>query len=299
MKLLTFISQYNLAEVEMNKSLKKLTSLKIGGVCKYYVIPYGVFELSKIIKFCYCNQIKYFVLGNCTNVLISDDYFDIVFISLKKINTFKNIENIYMLDAGLKSCSIGYKLIKEGYEEALPLALIPGTVGGIIYMNGSCFKRNINSILEKVVLITEKGNIVIKKKPFDFSYRKTCFHNDKIIIVKAIFKFKIKNINSISIFEKYLTMKKNNQPLNSFNAGSIFKNPNNQYAWQLIEDVGLRGFSIGDAEVSWKHTNFLINKKQASFNEMLALIYYTKYKVLYEKKVRLETEIKIITPHSI
>lgn len=299
MKFIKFINDNNLGIVEQNKSLKELTTFKIGGHSKYFVYPKGIFELSKIIKYCYQNNMKYYVLGNCSNVLISDDYFEVVFISLKFLNTIKSKENIYMLGGGLKAPFIGYHLLKKGFEEAIPLALIPGTIGGVIYMNGSCFKRNIDDILEKVVFLTKTGQIKIRKKPFGLEYRNSCFQNNECIILIGIFKFNKLNINSMNLFKKYLNIKKTTQPLNTFNAGSIFKNPKDFLAWELIEKAGLRGYSVGDAEVSKKHCNFLINKNNSTFNEMLALIYFVKYKVLSEFNIELETEIKIITPQSI
>lgn len=299
MKFIQFISENNLGRVEKNKSLKDITSFRIGGVCKYFILPNGIFELAKIVKYCNQLNIKFYVVGNCTNVLISDDYFDMAFISLQNINNVKCINNIYMLDSGLKSMPIGYDLIKKGYEEALPLALIPGTIGGIIYMNGSCFKRDITKVLTKIVMITNKGNIIVRKAPFKLNYRNTCFQTNNCIIARAVFEFAIQNSAAIQLYKKYLNIKKETQPLNTHNAGSIFKNPIHDSAWSLIDKAGLRGFHIGDAEVSSKHCNFLINKGHATFLEMMALIYYVKYRVFNLTGILLETEVKILTPYSI
>ena len=145
----------------------------------------------------------------------------------------------------------------------------------------------------------KQGIIKSKYNNFEFGYRKSYFQNKEYIIIGVILRFNKYSILTKEKYQKFLNIKKTTQPLKSFNAGSIFKNPKDISAWKLIDDCNLRNYSVGDAKVSNIHANFFINDKNATFNEMYSLIYYVKRKVKEKFQIDLIPEIKILTKNSI
>ena len=294
-----FIKENKIGDLFLNYSLKELTTFKIGGICKYYLLVNSFSKLSLLLKYLKTQQVSYFIIGNGSNLLIEDGFIDALFISLNKQNKVVELsESIYIFDAGVKANALGLKILKKGYLDALPLVLIPGTIGGLVYMNASCFKKSMDKIVRGVICLDAFGNIVFLKD-LNYQYRKSILQEKHLIVLKVILEFKEFNDRAYLMLEKYQKIKKNTQPMNSFCAGSIFQNGDNFKAWEVIDRLSLRGFSINDAQISSKHTNFFINKKHATFNEMLALIYYVKTLVYLYYKINLKTEIKIITSASI
>ena len=294
-----YIDKENIGICYKNYSIKKHTTFKIGGICSYYVEVNNSHSLIKLIKYLKKEKYRYFIIGNGSNLLIDDEYLDIVFISLKRLNkSLKLNEHLYLVDCGLKPQALGKKIIEDGYIDALPLVLIPGTIGGLVYMNASCFKQSMDHIVRGVICLNQEGKIIFLKD-LKCGYRKTCFSENHLIILKVLLEFQNKKENSLELLNKYQEIKRNTQPVNTYTAGSMFINGINYQAWELIDKLGLRGFRINDAIISLKHTNFFVNLKNATFNEMLALIYYVKISVLINYQIDLKTEVKIITNNSI
>lgn len=294
-----YIKQNNIGKLYENYSLKESTTFKIGGICRYFIEVESCIKLSLLIKFLKKYHYLFFIIGNGSNLLIDDEFLDVVFISLKKINkVVKLSENIYMIDAGLKPNKLGFHLIKEGFLDALPLALIPGTIGGLAYMNASCFKRSMAQIIRSVICLDQNGDILFLKN-CQFGYRDSIFKKKNLIILKVILAFQEKREDAEAKLIKYLNIKKTTQPTLVNTNGSMFMNTLLYHAWELIDRLNLRGFSINDACISDIHTNFFVNKGNASFKDMLALIYFVKTKVNFELKIKLNLEVKIITYQSI
>lgn len=281
--------------VSRNISFKEKCSFKIGGKIKYFVEIESIELLQKLIKYLYEQQIPYFILGNGTNILASDEDFDIVVISLKKLNKVQINEEIVEIQAGASSIYSGIYLVSLGYDAVLPLAMIPGSIGGGIYMNASCFGESMSDYLVRVDYLDKTGKICSITNFDEFKYRRSPFMENKGIIIKGYFCVK-KNKFAEEKLKKYWLCKKNNQPLDFKNAGCIFKNPNSFKTWQLIKSLNLDSLCIGDAVVSKKHANFLINKNHASFKDMKTLIDIIRKKVYEATKINLELEIKIIEP---
>ncbi len=298
--LLNFIKSHNIGNLYENVNLKTKTTLRIGGIAKYYLEVNNIKSLKQIIKYCYETKQKYFIIGNGSNLLISDEYYDILFISLKKLNKIVKInDNTYFVEAGTNAILFGKKIVDKGYLDAIHLSLIPGSIGGLIYMNASAFKYSMKDITVKVIYMDEFGKIKSKYHDFEFDYRKSYFQNKKLIIIGTILKFTKYSKDTKAKYQKFLNLKKNTQPINSYSAGSIFKNPNDISAWKLIDKCNLRNYSIGNAKVSNIHTNFIVNEKHATFNEMYSLIFYVKRKVKEKFNIELIPEIKIITKDNI
>ena len=286
--------------VDTNTTFKDKTSFKIGGKIKYYIEVYDIDCLIKLIRYLKDSKIGYFIIGNGTNLLASDDDFNIVVISLKRLNNYYNQENMFMIEAGVNASLIGTKITMLGYKNPLCLSLIPGSVGGAIYMNASVYSEEIKKYLYKVEYLDELGNINYLDDFSDFSYRHSFFTNKQYIITKGFFKFE-KDLNSeaIEILNDARRRKKLTQPLNVKCAGSIFKNGKDYVAWKEIKKLDLDNKVVGDAQVSKVHANIFINNNAATFNDMYTLIEDIKKEVFEKSNILLEEEIKILKPQDI
>lgn len=276
--------------------MKKHTSFKTGGSCEYFLTPETVDELVSAVKLCKKENIPVFILGNGSNLLVTDDFHKGVYISMLKINGIAEKDGIITAKSGARLsglCSFASSLSLTGLEE---LSGIPGTVGGAVYMNAGAYGGEIKDTLVKVVYLDKSLNICeLSGEECGFGYRKSIFSDNGGIILSASFKPKAGKKEKIKEKTAELLKKRSEkQPLEYPSAGSTFKRPEGYFAGKLIEDCGLRGFSVGDAQVSEKHCGFVINKGNATAEDILKLISHIQ-KTVYEKfGVSLETEVKII-----
>ena len=283
-----------------NYNLKKLNWFNIGGATKFFFKPETLEKLAQFLRE-FGNKINIFVLGGGSNILLSDNLFDGVVIKLGK--NFSNItlmpNNIIVAGAAVSDKKLSeFALINSigGFEF---LSCIPGTVGGGLKINSGCYGKEFKDILVSIQVI-DKNNGIIKTIPssqINFSYRKTDINKDYIYL-SASFKGKIKKKSEIEKEINILKKKKQtSQPSKIKTGGSTFKNPLDQTSekvWQLIEKSVPLNKSFGEAAISQKHCNFLINKGNASFEDMRKLIRFIKENVKSKTGIKLETEIEII-----
>ena len=283
-----------------NYNLKKLNWFNIGGATKFFFKPETLEKLAQFLRE-FGNKINIFVLGGGSNILLSDNLFDGVVIKLGK--NFSNItlmpNNIIVAGAAVSDKKLSeFALINSigGFEF---LSCIPGTVGGGLKINSGCYGKEFKDILVSIQVI-DKNNGTIKTIPssqINFSYRKTDINKDYIYL-SASFKGKIKKKSEIEKEINILKKKKQtSQPSKIKTGGSTFKNPLDQTSekvWQLIEKSVPLNKSFGEAAISQKHCNFLINKGNASFEDMRKLIRFIKENVKSKTGIKLETEIEII-----
>ncbi len=286
--------------VSLDTSFKDKTSFKIGGKIKYYIEVTDFNNLKSLIKYLLVNKIPYFVIGNGTNLLVSDDDFDIVVISLKCLNNYYQEDETFIIEAGALATYIGTKVTMLGYKSPLCLTLIPGSIGGVIYMNAGVYGVDVKQYLTKVEYLNEFGEVKYLENFNDFSYRKTPFKNNKWIITKGYFRFE-KDLTNSSLTElnDIRSIKRLTQPLNTKCAGSVFKNGKDFTAWKEIKKLGLDNLQIGDARVSKIHANVFVNDGDAKFRDMYELINKVKQTVYDKSKIILEEEIEIIEPQDI
>lgn len=288
-----YIKNNSLGEIKTNKTFKDITTLKIGGSIALLFYPSTIEDF--IIFYKYYLKKKNFpivIIGNGSNILASSDDFKGIVISFKKIvYKYSLIKNIVTVSSGVLISDLINFLKCNNLSGLEQLYYIPATVGGLLKMNGSAYGSAISDNLIYIKVIDEKGNIkVIKKEELEFSYRKTNINNSYIIIESSFYLYsKDKNIIDLEL-KKIVKDRKNKQPLNTNNAGSTFKNPKDNFAWKLIENAGLKGYSINDAQVSNKHSNFLINKNDCNSYEMIELINHIKTKIYQENNIKLECE---------
>ena len=279
-----------------NEIMKKHTTFGIGGEVKLLIYPKSIDELAEIIKTLNKNKIKIHFIGSGSNLLINDEKLECAIISLKK--TFKKVffyNNKVIVEAGVMLGNLVKQLNSKNISGYESLIGVPGTVGGALIMNAGAFGSEISNNFISAKTVNKKGLIKeYNKSHITFSYRKSSFPKDEIL-VEATFKCIKGDKEKISYKKiKSSNERKEKQPLKYRSAGSIFKNPKEYAAGYLIDKSNLKGFQIGDAQISEKHANFIINKGNARAKDVMNLIKIIKEKVYTNFKIKLELEIKLI-----
>ena len=294
----TDIKNLTSSKILFDEPLKKHTSFGIGGKASFYIYPENEIDLRNILKYSNTNKIKTFFIGSGSNLLVSDNGFDGIVICLRK--TFKhfiiNDKLKATIGTGVMLGNMVKNLSKKSIKGLESLIGVPGTLGGALIMNAGAYGMEISNYLVSIKVIKMDGTEKIyKKEDLDFSYRFSSIPKDEIII-EANFKFELGDIDSINTQKKQASMsRKNNQPLKFRSAGSIFKNPNSKLAaGYLIDQANLKGTRIGDAEISIKHANFIINHGNASSNNVLELIKIIKNKIKEQFDIDLKLEVKLL-----
>ena len=280
----------------MNESLKKHTTYGIGGPADLMIFPKSKQDLIKVVEIINKNKIQLAILGSGSNVLVSDNGIRGAVISLK--NSLKQIEvddNILYAECGTMLGKIVKHAVKNNLIGLENLNGVPGTLGGALIMNAGAWGGEISENLIHVEVINSKSEIQkIQKKDLNFSYRQSSFNKDDILLSA---KFNLKKADKNIIKENFIEAqsgRKKSQPLNKRSAGSLFKNPKNNSAGKLLDEAGLKGFSIGDAKISEKHANFFINDGDASSRDMLMLIKKAHKAVKDKFNVNLSLEVKLM-----
>lgn len=284
-------------EILINEPMCKHTTFKIGGKADFLVLPNSINKLISIIKLCIEKKIPYYIMGNGSNLLVSDKGFRGIIIQIyKNLNDIKIIEDKVYAQAGV----LLSKLSKEIYEASLEgfefASGIPGTLGGAIFMNAGAYGGEMKDIIEEATVISHQGDLItLSKEALELDYRSSILQKEDYIAISVILKLKKGNQDTIKKTMEELNLKrKTKQPLEMPSAGSTFKRPKGYYAGKLIMDSGLRGFSIGDAQVSEKHCGFIVNKGNATCEDVKNLIKHIQ-KIVKEKfNVELETEVKFL-----
>lgn len=273
-----------------NINMKEYSNMKIGGVAKELIIFEDKSEIVEVLK----EKNNIFVIGNGTNTLLNDQNLNYTFVSLKELKKAEVLEgNRVRIEAGLDFDKVIEYLEENDFGGIENLAGIPGSLGGLVYMNGGAYGTEIFDYIEKIEIIDE--NFVlreIEKKDLKFSYRKTEIQEKKWIVVSATFNFD-KGFNKERV-EELKEKREGNHPLNLPNLGSTFKNPDNHYSARLIIEAGLQGLQVGGAQISLKHPNFIVNHGEAKFDDVLELINRVKNGVKEKTGIELKEEIIIV-----
>lgn len=282
---------YKYGEVIENASLEYYNTYGIKTFCKYLVKPSNISNLEQLLNYINTNNLKYYLIGGGSNIILPDNTFNGIVISLEKLNNIEINDNIVTSEAGISLAKLAKLCIDNSLSGLEYLALIPGTVGGALYGNAGVKDHEIYDNVLNVLVIRNNKLIKLDKKDIEISYRYTSFKKSNDIIVSATFKLNEGNKEEMESIVKENRIKRlNSQPLEFKNAGSVFKNPEGDYAGRLIESVGLKGYSINDAEVSNKHANFIINKGNCTSKDIKDLIKLIIDKVYDEYKIKLELE---------
>ncbi|KAA0446218.1 MAG: UDP-N-acetylmuramate dehydrogenase [Candidatus Thioglobus sp.] len=273
-----------------NESMRKHCSLRAGGMVENLFIPNDFDELSDFLK---NNQQPVLMLGLGSNLLVRDSGFAGTAIKLTKFNKLQFQDGIMSAGAGVTLAKLARFCQEKGLKGAEFLSAIPGSVGGALAMNAGAFDAEIWSFVKSVSTINTAGEVFIRdKSAFEIGYRSVKAHTKNEFFIKADLYFA--NNNAKQNIKDLLKKRNNSQPIGLANCGSVFKNPKGSYAAELIEKSGLKGFCIGGACVSDKHTNFIINQNNASSDDIEKLIKHIQHTVQANFDIELETEVVII-----
>lgn len=279
----------------LDELMSKHTSFKVGGKADFFIKAYFIEEIKSVLKIAKDNNIPLFVIGNGTNLLFKDEGYRGIVLQIK-LEDIKIDENEVTVQSGVKNAVLSNKLLDNslsGFEFA---SGIPGTIGGAIKMNAGAYGKEIKDIVKEVTYLDFDGNVhTISNEECEFSYRHSRFLNEKAIILEVKFHFEKGNKQEIKdIISELLKQRKEKQPLEYPNAGSTFKRGENYITAKLIDECGLKGYTIGGAQVSEKHAGFLINKENASAKDILDLIEYVQKVVKEKTKEDIKLEVEIV-----
>ena len=296
----TLIEEYlDKSKIKYNEPMSKHTTLKVGGNADVLVTPESVEDIKSVLNFAKENNIQVFVIGNGSKLLVKDGGIRGIVIKLSsKFSGLVIDDEFITVEAGASLPKVAI-VAKENSLSGLEFAAgIPGNIGGAVYMNAGAYGSDMSNVIEEVNYLDENLNIKkISGKDAEFGYRTSIFRNKLKDAVILSAKLKLVKKDKSEIEE---AMKKNNdsrrekQPLEYPNAGSTFKRPEGYFVGKLIDDLGLKGMKIGGAEVSTKHSGFIVNTGNAKAKDVIDLIKYIKEKVLEKNNVKLEEEILII-----
>jgi len=283
--------------VLFNEPLSKYTSFKIGGPAEIFVIPKDIEDVLRVLNFAKRENLPITVIGNGTNILVSDD--GVEGVVLKMGDGFHNVEfdgNIALVEAGMSLqtlIELGMERNLGGFEFAFG---IPGAFGGAVAMNAGTNSHYISTRLKSAEVVDYTGkSYTFKHDDFRFDYRYSILQEEPLILLKGIVSFEKKSKEEIlKEREHHLKGRHEKQPINFPNAGSVFKNPPTTYAGKILEEVGLKGLRYGDALISEKHANFIVNLGNATAQDVINLIKEAQLRVYRERDLVLELEIKLV-----
>jgi len=284
-------------EIRQNEPMKNHTSFKIGGPVRAMLFPERENDTVSLCKLCRETGMIPMVMGNGSNILATDNALSKVVINTSKLKNIELTESVIKADAGaLLSAIAVFALDNElaGFEFAHG---IPGSIGGAVVMNAGAYGGEMKDVTVVTTVYSNKmGLYEIKDEQHEFSYRHSRFSQSDDFIISSTIRLQKGNKEEIREKMNELSAKRRaSQPLDLPSAGSTFKRPINGYAAELIDKAGLKGFSIGGAEVSSKHAGFIVNKGGATFSDTMKLIEHVKETVLKEFGITLEPEIKLFS----
>ena len=280
--------------------LSNYTTIKVGGFAEYFSKPNNTDEFINLIKWSHLNNQECRIIGAGSNLLINNICIKGLTICTKTMRSLKidAITGIVEAEAGVMLPTMSNMLAKNGLQGGEWTVGIPGTIGGAIFMNAGSGNISLAKNLLSVQVIDTKTFEIyeMQKKDIDFQYRFSPFQQNNLLIISAKMFFEPKgNIEKLlETTKRNLKRKTETQPYDLPSFGSVFKNPTNNYAGKLIEELGLKGFKIGDAEISTKHGNFIVNNSSANSKDIFDLITVIQQKVLQKKGIFLQPEVRMI-----
>lgn len=287
-----FLKQHG--DYSADKYFKDLTTIKMGGHIKHFVMPNGVEDLKAIIEYLKTNKIAFKVIGNGSNLICGESEFDGVAISLKKLNSYEISNDEIYVESGVMAPALANILAKQGLSCLEFASGIPGTMGGLIYMNAGAYKGEMADVIKEVLVLKDNELIWMNKDECVFSYRHSIFrdHPHWVVIAAKLILVKKSSEIIIDLMTDRLQRRKQTQPLEMPSAGSCFRNPDNGFAWKLIDSIGYRGISRNGVCVSEKHSNFIVNTGNGTAEDYLGIAYEVQDKVKEKYGIKLVMEVE-------
>lgn len=282
---------------KVNEPMRDHTTFKVGGPADLLIMPNSENDIIDIIKYCNNKEIPFIVIGNGSNLLVTDKGIRGVVIKLGK--NFSDIvfsDDKVVAQAGALLSTVAKKSFKHSLTGMEEISGIPGSVGGAMVMNAGAYGGEISYIVTKVRCLNKQGELLeFNKDEMDFGYRQSVVSKKDLIVLDVEMQLKKGNYEEIiEKFKDFDNRRTTKQPLDRNSAGSTFKRPEGSYASKLIDDAGLRGFTYKRAQVSEKHCGFIINMDEATYEEVSTLISKVQQIVKEKFDIELETEVKII-----
>ena len=278
--------------------MNRHTTFKVGGPARYYLIPETTGEVRAAIDFADARQLPFMIVGNGSNLLFADREYHGVVIEIGESFSELSVhmDHVVTVKAGMRLSAMASRLARLGLGGFEFAGGIPGTVGGAITMNAGAYGGEIKDCLREITVMTEEGELMtLSADELDLSYRHSILQEKKWIVLSGTFAFHPEKPEEIAETMRELNEKRREkQPLEFPSAGSTFKRPEGYFAGKLIEDAGLRGYRIGDAQVSEKHCGFVINRGDATASEIHSLIVHVQRIVREKFGVELEPEVRMI-----
>lgn len=292
------LREMNIGTVKEHEPLANHTSMKIGGPADILIEPSSIENLKKAVEAIKETGVNWTVIGRGSNLLVSDKGIEGAVIKLGSgMDDLKMEGTTVTAYAGLSLVNFAITISRKGLSGLEFAGGIPGSVGGAVYMNAGAHGSDISKILEKAYVLFEDGSLEwLSKEAMKFSYRTSVLQKERPgIVVAAVFQLKEGNKEEIvAELQKNKDYRKETQPYNYPSCGSVFRNPLPDHAGNLIEKSGLKGHQIGGAQISELHGNFIVNKGDATAEDVLGLIQHVKDTVMDLHGVKMETEVEII-----
>ncbi|AGX45257.1 UDP-N-acetylmuramate dehydrogenase [Clostridium saccharobutylicum] len=291
-----FSKIYEESQIQVDAKMSEHIYFKVGGPVDILLTPNNIQQLKESITICKENEIPFYVIGNGSNLLVKDGGIRGVVIKLCELNKIKRVGNKITAECGA--------LLKDVSAEATAGSLsgfqfacgIPGSVGGAVFMNAGAYDGEISFVIEKAEVLDDKQEIrVLSKEELNLGYRQSLVMEKGYIVLSATFELTPGDKEQIqSRVSELTTRREDRQPLEYPSAGSTFKRPEGHFAGKLIEDAGLKGFTIGGACISEKHAGFVINKGQGTAKDVLDVIHHVQDEVKKQFGVELQPEVRIL-----
>lgn len=287
--------------VNIDEQMKNHTSFKVGGPADVLVYPSNYEMVKDLINICKENKVDYFILGNGSNLIVRDGGIRGVVIKLGHLNRIVVDGNLVSAQCGAKLYGVADQALKNSLTGLEFASGIPGSIGGATAMNAGAYDGEMSKIIESAIVIDDEGNIrELSKAELEFGYRISAILKYGYIVLETRTRLAYGDKTLIKArIDELAERRRSKQPLEYASAGSTFKRPEGYFASKLIQDSRLKGASVGDAEVSEKHSGFIINKGSATAKDILNLIEVVKARVYEEFKVELHTEVRIIGEDSL
>lgn len=293
MEIIEKIKELNCGEVVDNVDLKRYTTYKAGGHAWGLVKPYTIRDLKTLLKLLKKEEVKYKIIGAGSNLIFSDKTYEGILIMLSNLDGLTIRDNMITVGAGYSLMKLSLKTARLGLSGLEFASGIPATIGGAVYMNAGAYKSDMGYVVRSIRVLTPDLEVkTMYNHELDFHYRSSFLQNHPgYICLEATIVLEKGDVDEITeLINKRRMRRLESQPLEYPSAGSVFRNPEGDFAGALIEAIGYKGKHIGDAYVSEKHANFIINKGNASGDDIKKLILEIKQKVKEEKNIELKIE---------
>lgn len=287
------IKRHVKGEVTKDVPLKEHTYIRIGGPADIFVIPEKGKEIKWLVRFLRERESRFFIMGNGTNLIFSDSGFRGVVIKTNRcFEDLQISEDNMFVGSGVDLMKAIYASAESGMSGLEKLAGIPGTLGGAVWMNAGAFGCEIKDCIRKVYYIDNRGRD--KTERIELGYRSSSLSKGNVIVGADFHLEHGEKEQMLEEIEEVKRKRKENQPLDYPSAGSVFKNPDNGYAGEIIERLGMKGMVVGGAEISSKHANFIINRGNGRCDDMKKLIKKVRDVVRRNEGIELELEVEFV-----